>query len=1031
MQNQTDLYEPRTYSAGDFVIGLLITLAASFCNALGLNITKLDYARSLAVPASQRRPDFLRPFWLLGNTLYIASQVVGSTLALEFLRAEYVAPLGSSSLIFNVLFAYLLAGIPVTRLDVAGTAVIIVGVVGVVVFGNQKEKTDAIDAESNLSLSLLKELWGRGGWIAFFVVLEVVTVLLWWSSRITHEVCMARVSDDRGDADRDGSGLDAMIDGGGGRRVTNPYEGEGFVGKVKAVRDAWHRRQGKIRLVVKRQVEQWSVSRPDTSIKQLAAFMWAVTGGLLSGQTLILAKSGVKLVTSAINKTDPNEANQFTSPLTWLIVILLVVCAVTQVYALNLALQAGDSTLVVPVFFSVYTASGFVISLVYLNQTESYRTSIFVCIWLSIAVLIGGVIMLSLKKAPPSPRARAGSSASTMPNPFDDPSGAGAGELDSPTKPGFAREGAGADLEAAKGAEEQPRRKGQGWLSRLFGGLPDEPAAAPAATAGGLAPPAAATAELSQHARRRQAGVERLGGGGDDGDSVFASERASQRGAEELEMDEVDGLGRYGGAGGKRDEEDEDEFGEFEKATGAITNVPTLFSLASEDPDKQLLYYQVGVGEAVGTHESAWAPGKVWEKITQTVDEAVAFSLGRHICSGYRFLMDHWRPGDEIFLFGFSRGAYTARALAGMLQQVGLLPAGNEDTIPLAFSIYKRKASTVLVPGVETLAEGFKRTFSRDVEVHFVGVWDTVASVGALIPRTLPFASGASYIHIFRQALALDEARARYYPQPWISESPLSSDPEERAETDVKEVWFSGAHSNVGGGEFPYDGDVQPALSHLSLRWMVREALAAGFELDSMRVATSPLFAPFVDRARAALDADEDPALALFLRTARETNPDLNELIAATVVLAARPSGTASADALAPRANHVSFSLEKRPAAERKKRGWKGRVADWWSRVKSRGMTAFWWLLELSPTLKIFWDAEGNTRRWSIRANRGRGRILPPSPLFHFSVRERLSATGASSFGAGNNENVPEGARYRIKARFKKGRGMGEVAFVE
>jgi len=58
-----------------------------------------------------------------------------------------------------------------------------------------------------------------------------------------------------------------------------------------------------------------------------------------------------------------------------------------------------------------------------------------------------------------------------------------------------------------------------------------------------------------------------------------------------------------------------------------------------------------------------------------------------------------------------------------MLQQVGLLPAGNEDTIPLAFSIYKRKANTPLVPGVETLAQGFKRTFSRDVEVHFVGVW--------------------------------------------------------------------------------------------------------------------------------------------------------------------------------------------------------------------------------------------------------------------------------------------------------------------
>ncbi|KPV74240.1 uncharacterized protein RHOBADRAFT_54089 [Rhodotorula graminis WP1] len=574
MQNQTDLYQPRTYSAGDFVIGLFITLGASLFNALGLNITKLDYARSLAVPAAQRRPDYLRPFWLLGNTLYIASQVIGSTLALEFLRAEYVAPLGSSSLIFNVLFAFLLAGIPITALDVAGTAVIIVGVVCVVVFSNQKIRTDRIDAEANLSLSLLKELWGRGGWIAFFVMLEVVTVLLWWTSGIVHEVCMARVTDERGE---DRSGLDAMMDGGGGRRIVNPYDGEGFVGKVKSARDAWRRRQGQVRKVVKGHVEQWSASRPDTSIRRLAAFLWAVSGGLLSGQTLVLAKSGVKLVTSAINHTDPNEANQFTSPLTWFIVILLVVCAVAQVVALNLALKSGDSTLVVPLFFSAYTISGFVISLVYLDQTNSYRTPIFVCIWLSIVVLIAGVVMLSLKKPPPAPRQRSGSSASAMPNPFDDPSSAGPGEyeLDSPTKPGFARATTAAssvDLEAGKhggvgddGEAGQPLRKGQGWLSRLFGGLPSKPVAAQGAGASGGG---AAAPRAGRPARRRNTGGSQRGA--DDGDSVLASERASQRDAEELELDEVDGLGDYASSSKGREVDEEDDFGDFEKATGAV-----------------------------------------------------------------------------------------------------------------------------------------------------------------------------------------------------------------------------------------------------------------------------------------------------------------------------------------------------------------------------------------------------------------------------------------------------------------------------
>lgn len=268
------------------------------------------------------------------------------------MRAEYVAPLGSSSLIFNILFAYLLVGTSITKLDVVGTLTIIVGVVGVVVFGNMRIKTDKIDAESNLSLSLLKELWGRSDWIIFLTFLELTTVAFWWLSRIAHGVCMARVIDERGEDDRDGSGVDAMLEGGGGRRVANPYEGQGFVGQVKSFRDAWHRKQGRIRRVVKQALERWTSARPDSSIRQLAAFAWAVTSGLLSGQTLILAKSGVKLVTSAIHKSDPNEANQFTSPLSWFIVILLVVCAVTQVYALQLALKCFDATFVVPVLFA-------------------------------------------------------------------------------------------------------------------------------------------------------------------------------------------------------------------------------------------------------------------------------------------------------------------------------------------------------------------------------------------------------------------------------------------------------------------------------------------------------------------------------------------------------------------------------------------------------------------------------------------------------------------------------------------------------
>ncbi|KAJ8293914.1 hypothetical protein OF846_003168 [Rhodotorula toruloides] len=1146
MQNEADLYTPRTYSATDFVIGLFITLAASLTNALGLNITKLDYTRQEALPPSQRRPDFLRIYWLLGLGLYIASQVVGSTLALEYLRAEYVAPLGSTSLIFNFIFAYLLVSTPVTRLDILGTVVIILGVVGVVVFSNIRKETPAIDAESNLSLSLLKEIWGRSDWIAYLVMLEVATIALWWLSRIVFEVCQSRVLDERGDADRDAD-LDAMVGGGGGRRVANPYEGEGWVGRVKSWRDGWHKAQGRARKVVKRAVQRWSEPRPDASIRQLSAFCWAVTSGLLSGQTLILAKSGVKLVTSAIQHSDPNEPNQFSSPLTWLIVILLVVCAITQVYALNLALKAYDSTFVIPVMFATYTVSAFLNTLVYLDQTKTYRLSIFLLIWVSIAILIAGVVMLSMKKQPKRTRpARSGSTASPVHgrNPFDDPAAPDSSALDSPTKPGFARAytGASGDVEAGAVPEAEPPvlRKGQGWWAKLFGGLP-----ADAATS---APASTPDIELSQAARRKQAGVERL----DDGDSVLASERTSQRGAEELEMDDVDGLGRYApsvrSSVGKPGEED-DDFGEFEKATGAervdddqgrhplsaatgtlltndhapfpsvaharrtiiarpppsahlpqarrstskmsfptppppletapsyircapgskrvsrrriclfldgtgnsfgsnITNLPILFSLANEDPTKALLYYQAGVGETIATHEAGWMPSKIYQKVSQIIDEGIAYSLGDHICKGYKFLMD---PGDEVFLFGFSRGAFTARALAGMLEAVGLLPAGNEETIPLAFSIYKRKTETILFQSgeqKETVAQGFKRTFSREIEVHFVGVWDTVSSVGSIIPRTLPFASGSSWIHHFRQAFALDERRARYTPQHWIgpaaqADRDHSADAQpghghggdERPVTTVKEVYFAGAHSNVGGGEFPYDGDHSPALSHLSLKWMVREAVEAGFELDTYSVSTSPIFGPFVDKAREALRSlDKYPDLDAYLDRTMENNPEANELMAATVYLAARPSPQSTADALAPRADHLSFAIEEKPEEVKDKLSFGARLADFYARISARAMTSFWWLLEILPTIKVAQRADAHgKKKVSFWPNFGRGRILPSHPNFHYSVLERMSAAPAKlASEPGNNENVPEGSQgYKPHARFREGRGMKDVRFVE
>ncbi|KAM0791685.1 hypothetical protein ACM66B_003959 [Microbotryomycetes sp. NB124-2] len=565
MQNETDLYEYKKYTAGSFVIGLFITLGASFANALGLNIQKLHFNRQEALPANQRKSDYLSGYWWLGLILYIASQVVGSTLALEFLRAEYVAPLGATSLIFNVAFAYLLAGLPVTKLDVAGTATIVLGVVGVVVFGNQRDKGE-YDKESNLSLTLLKQLWSRLDWILFFVFLELTTVALFWFSTVVHQVCMARVTDERGDVDRSSPDhdIEEMLDGGGGRRAV--LEDADLRTRVTAFRRKFHKSHGHARRFIKRLLEHWSQSRPDSSIRQLAGMSWAITGGVLAGQTLIYAKSGVKLVSSALDHSDPNGLSQFASPLSWIIVILLVVSAVAQVYCLNMALKCYDSTLVVPVLFSAYTASAFINTLVYLDEMDSYRTWVFVCIWLSIAVLVAGVVMLSLKKVPAT-RKRAltrGEEDGVEESRSRDI------EMDKVVQQGVTE---GITDELSKPPQFLKDGKRQGSLGKIFGGLPVN----------------ASTSDLTrtpgeQSRRQRRQGAHRLDDhdeqlehetrSGEDKDSMF--DATAQDGPKEVDEVDVLDYGRPTGRMRRRSsasardvEEDDDDFGDFTHADKA------------------------------------------------------------------------------------------------------------------------------------------------------------------------------------------------------------------------------------------------------------------------------------------------------------------------------------------------------------------------------------------------------------------------------------------------------------------------------
>ncbi|XP_006462906.1 hypothetical protein AGABI2DRAFT_224560 [Agaricus bisporus var. bisporus H97] len=188
------------------------------------------------------------------------------------------------------------------------------------------------------------------------------------------------------------------------------------------------------------------------------------------------------------------------------------------------------------------------------------------------------------------------------------------------------------------------------------------------------------------------------------------------------------------------------------------SNIVQLVSLLKKnDRNKQMVYYQSGIG----TYTSSKAVAPWWSAFQKTLDEMVAWNLDSHVMGGYEFLMQNYIEGDKICIFGFSRGAYTARSLAGMLHKIGLLPADNLQQIPFAYKMYTRVDHI----GWEQ-SNGFKKAFCSDVTIDFLGVWDTVDSVG-IFPKRLPFTTSNGIVRVFRHAISLDERRSKFKTNLW------------------------------------------------------------------------------------------------------------------------------------------------------------------------------------------------------------------------------------------------------------------------
>ncbi|KAJ7247912.1 hypothetical protein B0H12DRAFT_986340, partial [Mycena haematopus] len=195
------------------------------------------------------------------------------------------------------------------------------------------------------------------------------------------------------------------------------------------------------------------------------------------------------------------------------------------------------------------------------------------------------------------------------------------------------------------------------------------------------------------------------------------------------------------------------------------TNVLELHRRILVDPDQvQLTYYDCASGAYTSSHERKI---KQWiRRVENTVDQVIGWNFKKAVLKAYLWICEQSKPGDKIFLFGFSQGAYEVRILADMIDKVGLVNTGNEGLIPLSVREFTRSVLEVspFSPASAIREAGiFKTTFARSIKIHFVGVWDTVSPPGILGKRCL-IPSSSSDVCIFRHALALDECGLNFLP---------------------------------------------------------------------------------------------------------------------------------------------------------------------------------------------------------------------------------------------------------------------------